>query len=388
MTTNHLLRRMLPLLFIMAAAFTACESTSSVDGLEESLSTVPDLSLIEGAEQVVATVNKNRSRSNFMIKIDGMEEKSGIESGEYAAFCALWDTPINSSNGSYGNVSLHSIKGEPYWQGINYLVNNVDRYFEENEELTWLEVQIALWSIMDHKKFNLDEIPQNELPSYVRGGQFNRDLIDTIIADVSDNKNSFDPALPGNRAYYAQVPGAQDQIMIIPGSGDKEKGFGVRFRNFTSSAAQQEIYLGTGDLGAGSNREQKHAEFTQNGTTAIDFAYNAGDDEISASVGNDYVIYENISANMPANCSINDIDRAELWVASRDYGTTVSLTGSAMGQPFSVTADGNGVNQRFYTFQNIDISSGFTVNADLTIAGAFTDGERGKVELVLGCPAL
>jgi hypothetical protein len=374
------------MLFIISSGLIACESTNSVDGLEDSLSDIPNLNLIEGAEQVVATVNKDRRTSNFMIKLDGMEEKSGIEAGEYAAFCALWDTPINSSNGSYGEVSLHSIKGESYWQGVNYLVNNVDRYFEENEDLTWLEVQIALWSIMDHKKFDMNEIPNNELPSYVRDGVFKQDLIDSIMSDVEKNKSTFDPTVGGNRAYYAQVPDAQDQIIIIPGTGDKEKGFGVRFRNFTNSAAQQEIYLGVGDLGVGSNRSQKHAIFTQNGSTPVDFAYNAGDDELSASAGSDFVVFENLSANMPSNCSIEDIDRAELWVAARDAGTTVTLSGSAMGQPFTVSADGDGSNSKFYTIQNIDVTNGFTISGDITLTGTFSDGERGKVELVLGCP--
>lgn len=214
----------------------ACDSSNSVDGVEDSLADIPDQYLIEGAKQVVATVHKDRKTSDFTISIDGMEDKSGIEAGEYAAFCALWDTPINSSNGSYGNVSLHSIKGETYWQGVNYLVNNVDRYFEENDDLTWLEVQIALWSIMDHKKFDVTEIPRNELPSYVRDGGFDQDLIDLIMRDVKDRKSSFDPAQPGNRAYYARVPDAQDQIIIIPGQVDKEKGFGMHFRNLSSAA--------------------------------------------------------------------------------------------------------------------------------------------------------
>lgn len=363
----------------------ACESTTTVDGLEDSLSDIPNLNLIEGAEQVVATVNKDRRTSNFMIKLDGMEDKSGIEAGEYAAFCALWDTPINSSNGSYGNVSLHSIEGESYWQGVNYLVNNVDRYFEENEDLTWLEVQIALWSIMDHKKFDLNNIPRNELPVYVRDGGFDQGLIDAMLNDVEQNKETFDISVPGNRAYYADVPDAQDQIIIIPGPGQKEKGFGVRFRNLTSSAAQQEIYLGVGDLGVGSNRVQQHATYMQNGTTAIDFSYNPVADELSASAGSDFVIFEDLSANMPANCSISEIDRAELWVAARDAGTSVELSGSVMGEAFSITSSGVN-NSQFYFIQNIDISSGFTLSADMTISGSFTDGERGKVELVLGCP--
>jgi len=334
----------------------------------------------------VATVNKNRRTSNFTINIDGMEDKSGIESGEYAAFCALWDTPINSSNGSYGDVKLHSIKGETYWQGVNYLVNNVDRYFEENEDLTWLEVQIALWSIMDHKKFDMNVIPQNELPVYVRDGNFKQGLINSILEDVEENKSTFDPAMPGNRAYYAQIPGAQDQIIIIPGTGDKEKGFGVRFRNFDNSADTQQIFLGVGDLGVGSNRVSKHATFTQNGTTAVDFSYNPALDEISASAGNDYIIFEDVSTKMPASCSISEIDRAELWVAARDAGTSVTLSGSAMGESFSITSSGIN-NSRSVTFLNIDVSSGFTLSADITLSGSVSQSEENnKVELVLGCP--
>jgi len=386
MTTNQLMRKAFLLLFIAAAGLMACQSTNSVDGLEKSLSDIPNLNLIEGADQVVATVNKNRRTSNFTINIDGMEDKSGIESGEYAAFCALWDTPINSSNGSYGDVKLHSIKGETYWQGVNYLVNNVDRYFEENEDLTWLEVQIALWSIMDHKKFDMNVIPQNELPVYVRDGNFKQGLINSILEDVEENKSTFDPAMPGNRAYYAQIPGAQDQIIIIPGTGDKEKGFGVRFRNFDNSADTQQIFLGVGDLGVGSNRVSKHATFTQNGTTAVDFSYNPALDEISASAGNDYIIFEDVSTKMPASCSISEIDRAELWVAARDAGTSVTLSGSAMGESFSITSSGIN-NSRSVTFLNIDVSSGFTLSADITLSGSVSQSEENnKVELVLGCP--
>lgn len=386
MTINQFMRRALPLLLILSAGLMACQSSNSVDGLEESLADIPDLNLIEGAEQVVATVNKERSRSNFTINLDGMEEISGIEAGEYAAFCALWDVPINSSNGSYGDVSLHSIKDEAYWQDINYLVNNLDRYYEEHEDLTWLEVQIALWSVMDHKKFDMNSIPREDLPSYVRDGGFDQELIDTILEDVETNKHTFDISQPGNRAYYADFQDAQDQIIIIPGPGDKVKGFGVRFRNFDNSRDAQQIYLGVGDLGVDANRTQEYATYQQNGTTQIDFAYNPAEDELSASVGGVFLKYEDVSTKMPANCSISEIDRAELWVAARDAGTSVTVSGSAMGEPFSVTAAGSN-NSRFFTAQNIDITSGFTLSADLTLSGTFSNSqENSKVELVLGCP--
>jgi len=386
MTTNKLLRWAVPLLFIMSAAFISCDSTNSVNELEESLAAVPSLNLVEGAESVVATVNRDRNRSNFRIDLNGMKENSRIQAGEYDAFCAMWDVAINSNGESYGEVSIHSIQDESYWQGINYVINELDRYYEENEDLTWLEVQIALWSIMDHKKFDLNTIPATDLPNYVRDGDFDQELIDMIVKDVKENKHTFDPSEPGLRAYYAEVPNAQDQIIIVPGPGDKEKGFGVRFRNFTSSAAQHEIYLGVGDLGVGQNRAQKHATYTPNGTTEIDFIYHAGDDKLSASAGSDYVEYTNLSSNMPFGCSIADIDRAVVWVSARDVGTTVTVSTTVDGQPVSITADGNGTDSKFYTIYNIDVTNGFSLVGDLTISGTFTDGERGKVELIFGCP--
>lgn len=386
MTNSILLRRVLPLLFVLTALFAACDSASNVGGLEESLETVPNLNLIEGAESVVATVNKDRNRSNFTLTLDGMKENSGVKAGEYAAFCALWDVPINSDNNAYGEVRLHSIENEPYWQGINHIVNNMDRYYEDNEELTWVEVQVAMWSIMDHKKFDMNVIPENELPTYIRGGNFNNDLVEMIIEDVNGAENSglMDPGC--YTAIYAEIPDAQDQIIIVPGNCAKEKGFGVRFRNLSSSADQHEIYLGPGDLGLPSPRVEKHATYVQNGSTEIDFAYNPGLDEISASVGNDYAIFENISSSMPANCSIDDIDRATIWVAAREAGTTVTLSGEYAGTPYSVSADAGGIDQKFYTLFNIDIASGFHLMGGLEISGTFTSSELSKVEVTLGCP--
>jgi len=386
MTNYTLLRWAVPLLLIMSATFIACDSTSSVNELEDSLSVVPSLNLIDGAESVVATVNKDRKTSNFTLRLDGMEEGSVVKPGEYAAFCALWDVSIDSDDNAYGEVRLHSIENEPYWKGINYIVNNLERYYEENDDLTWLEVQIAMWSIMDHKKFDLNTIPENELPTYVRGGDFNSELVELIIDDVNLNQDSPMQNPVCFAAIYAEIPDAQDQIIIVPANCDKEKGFGVRFRNLSSSPDQHEIYLGPGDLGLPSPRVEKHATYVQNGSTKVDFVYNKQDDEISASVGNDYAIFENISSNMPANCSIDDIDRATIWVAAREAGTTVKLSGEYGGEPYSISADASGTDQKFYTFLNLDIQNGFSITGNMEISGTFTKSESSKVEVTLGCP--
>lgn len=384
--TDLKLRWAFILIFIVTGIFVACESTTHVDGVEESLQTIPNLNLVEGAENIVATVNRDRDKSNFKITLDGMKEVSGITPGQYDAFCALWDVPINSENGSYGDVSLYSIEGESYWQGINYLINNLETYYKDNKDLTWLEVQIALWSVMDHKTFDLNTIPESDLPVYVKDGDYNSELIDMIIEDVEENKELFDSSEPGMRAFYVDVPGAQDQIIILPGLGDLEKGFGVRFRNFSNPSNTQELFLGVGDLGAG-NRTDGGLIWNQNGTTEIDFVYIPAEDKITASAGNTFIEYENLSANMPSGCSIQDVDRAQLWVAARDAGTSVTLQGTYAGETMGITAE-NGVNDNAFLYiEGIDFSGGFSILGEIVLSGTFSSSqENGKVDLILGCP--
>ena len=381
---------LLPILLIFSLS--ACDSTTGVDSLEDSLSQVPNLNLIEGAENVEATVNKNRDRSYFTVNLSGMAESSGIEEGHYASFCAMWDVPIQSDNDLYSGTKMHSISGEPYWKKVNYIVNNMDRYYQEMEDLTWLELQIALWSVMDHKPFDLESIPESDLPSEVRNGDYNIELINEILSDAEENSDDFNVEAAVWEAHYLEIEGAQDQIVIIPGGGDLDKGFGVRFKSFAADN-NNGIYLGVGDLGVESNRSQIGSGYIyKDGINTISFEYDADDDLLRASANGYSGVYTNLSAGIETNtnCTIEEIDRANLYLVTRHEGASVTTTLSSLGLTESVTSE-YGDGWIIHGVKNIDISSGFEITGTLDMNG-FTDqviaggDELSKLELLFGCP--
>lgn len=389
--------RLQGILAVLLAAFiiTSCDSSDSISGIEDSLSSVPNLTLIEGADNVSLTVNKDKNRSNFLVRVEGMDESAGIEEGTYPSFCALWDVPINSSNSNYDGVKLYDISNEPYWNKVNYIVGNLDNLYEEIEGLNWLEVQIAMWSVMEHKKFDLNTIEHDDLPRDVREGTYSMDRIDKVLDDVMTNYRDFNPETAPYVAFYSQIEGGgenrnvQDQIIIVPGPGDIEKGFGVRHRNFRASANAQELFLGVGDLGSGDNRVDADVDWVQNGKTEVSFSYDPSEDKLIATAGSAMLEYTNLSENMPLSCQLADVDRAQLSILARDEGTSVKLSAELDGIILSEIAENGTANETISLFiQNIDISSGFMLEGTVEINGSFGQSqELSRIELNFGCPA-
>ncbi len=125
MKTADLPRTGIIFLLLFAGIVTAFDSTAVTNDIEETMPPVPYMTAVEGAESVKTTVNKDKERSNYSVSLERMETKSGIKPEMYEAFCVLWDTPIESDNSLYGDVKIHSIQKESYWERINYMVNQI-----------------------------------------------------------------------------------------------------------------------------------------------------------------------------------------------------------------------------------------------------------------------
>ncbi len=390
---GYVLRWSALLSILLLFSISACDSTTGVDSLEESLTQVPHLNQIAGADNVVATVNRDRNRSYFMIELNGLNESSGIEEGHYASFCALWDVPIQSDNSMYAGSKLHSISGEPYWNQVNYIVNNIDRYYRDLKGLTWLELQIALWSVMDHNPFDLNSLSESDLPSAVRNGDYDVDLIEAILKDTKENSGQFNAETATWVAHYLEIEGAQDQIVIIPGGGDMEKGFGVRFKSFAANN-NHGIYLGVGDLGQPGNRSQiGFGHIYSDGSNTISFEYDAAEDLLRASANGHSGVYTNLSANIEANtnCTVGEIDRANLYLVSRHDNSSVTATLTAFGLTESISA-AHGSGWLIYGVEGIDITAGFEFSGTLELSGFDSQVSAGgdelsKLEVIFGCPA-
>ncbi|MCC5915359.1 MAG: hypothetical protein JJU46_13355 [Balneolaceae bacterium] len=371
--------------FIFATAmFSACESATQADTIDEVMSTVPHLNLIEGAEQAVATVNRERNRTNFKLELDNLSEESPVQPGTYEAFCALWDVAIDSDDGTYGDVKIHAIMDEPYWNTVNYMVNNIDHYYATYEDLTWLDVQIAMWSVMEHKEFNLDTIEHDDLPRDVREGDYSRDLVDALINDARENADKFDPKMANYNIYYGEFSEAQDQIIIERGS-EINNLFGMDLYNFANEAEVGITQRFGGNVSSTSvvwNSEgvtpiKIKAEDAGNGRAQFTSVITSGGSNNSSSQ----------ATQLPANCSFDGIDRMRVKMNAADEGLKLTLRGTFMGseQEFTVE-EGTSESELDKLITGLDFTAQPEVELELEFEGSdFDSNTNNYVEIRVGC---
>jgi len=202
-------------LIIFLIAIASCDTQRSV-GIQDSLSVIPNLTLIEGAESSSVTVNRS-SDSYFSVDVSSIAANNYIKSGEGKAWCIQWDKPIASNNDRHDGLQLYSTLGDNNWKAINYLLN-IRPYLQlKDPSLTYKEIQVAIWSLLDFPSFDLNKININQLPSRMsEHGQyaFDRKKVDQIVTHVRQNYESFQYSSSTTFAVVAEM-NTETQTIII-----------------------------------------------------------------------------------------------------------------------------------------------------------------------------
>jgi hypothetical protein len=186
---------------------TTGNSTEIIDSLEPIEAVTP----VESGENVTLIVNINAGKqAYFDLEFENIQSNSIIGNGEWDGWCIDVFKSIDSSDGEYNNVKLFSTDLVEKWMPINYLLNIQDELRADDEELTWLEIQVAVWSLRAYPKFNLDEVTLTDLP-----GQFHKDgeplfsyeKVEDILALVDSEYKEFDYTQKGTKfAVVAELP--------------------------------------------------------------------------------------------------------------------------------------------------------------------------------------
>ncbi len=169
-------------------AFTSCDIISEKGSLEESLNVVPNVSLIEGAENANVRVNRGTT-SNFIVDIQNVKWNNLISNGERDAYCIAWKDPISSNNDIYEGVGVYSTAGDKQFAGVNRLFSIKNALLKADPDITWREIQVAIWELIPFQEFDMN-MPVNQLPSEVRlNGQanFNKERVQFILDAVNDD---------------------------------------------------------------------------------------------------------------------------------------------------------------------------------------------------------
>ncbi len=176
-------------------------------------------------------------------------------------------------------------------------------------------------------------------------------------------------------------PCCEGDIVVSSGAADFASTHGaVRWRSFGNTGSD-EMYLGSGDLGNGSNRVSQQTTWTNPGSNAVSFFYDADTNLLGASIGN----------QTPLSWLISDpgtLDTLQIGVADRTAGApllfnNVMLNGDSLGD-FGGTGD-----WAFWTVSGFDFSQDWVLTGDILLSGPFTGSqELSKIDLVVGVAAI
>lgn len=190
--------------------FQSCNEYSNT-GIEESVAFIESTVPVSGAQNVTMEVRDGYSQDvHFLIDLSNIEPNEEINDGRKRAWCIEWGKPVFREKQT--DVKLHSTQNQVYWNDLNLLLNQIDSLKEKHTGLTWKEIQIVIWEIVEYNPFDMEDIPQyaNFSRNFYEDNEykFNIELAKEILAAIKDH-----PAeVSGDK--YAIIVENEGQILV------------------------------------------------------------------------------------------------------------------------------------------------------------------------------
>jgi hypothetical protein len=183
------------LILSLSLGIVSCKSvtTSTDEGVQDSLDTVEEVELIQGASNVTLIVNSG-DQAYFDLEFQNIEDNDLIANGLMEGWCIDWQTPISTQNGTYTGIQLYSTFGVEKWNEVNALLNIREQLKAEDSSITFREIQAAIWVLRPHPAFDLDDIDIDSLPNdMVRNGEllFDAQKVAEIVDTAKNKAKSF-----------------------------------------------------------------------------------------------------------------------------------------------------------------------------------------------------
>lgn len=198
--------------------FASCEILEQNDKqLSESLESVEEVILIPEGKDATITVNKD-NKAFFRIGFSDIEQNDVIQNGIGEGWCIDWQTEIDSENGVYNGVELYSTYRVEKWKPVNYLINIKDDLMTNNAEITYREIQLAIWSFRANPEFNLEEVALEDLPGrMVKDGEpnFSYERVKDIITTVEQGYSDFEYNDESKFAVIASTPSDVQTVFTV-----------------------------------------------------------------------------------------------------------------------------------------------------------------------------
>lgn len=208
---------LLPVLAIIAMTiFTSCETSGPVGGIEEiEFQLQPDLRVVDGGENASMEITRSGD-SFFTLKISETGSNKHLSVGKRAGWLMSPDIRIDESSPLNG-ITLYSTYGEEYWAPVNYLLNEKEELKASDTEITFREIQAAIWGVLDFTGFDIEEPDAEDLPDeLVENGEFlfNIEKVKDLVKLANSNAYSFSYSPKSIFALIAKSP-SNGEFMLI-----------------------------------------------------------------------------------------------------------------------------------------------------------------------------
>lgn len=200
MNTNKILG-IFAVLILGAFYLSACQNNVNTT-LEDSIAPFAELEPITGAQNATINVNRGDAKglnSYFALDLSNIQSNGLITEGLTEGWCLDWEKPLRQNNDIHTGMEMYNTFGNSSWKPANYLMNIKDELKAADPDLTYREIQIALWSVIKTPQFNLDEVLSNDrMPRrMMRNGEpnFDVDKVKQIVSRVNSEVSDFKPKL-------------------------------------------------------------------------------------------------------------------------------------------------------------------------------------------------
>ena len=184
------------ILLLSILFWSACNNPGS--SLEESVKPYLELQAVDGASNVTVTVNRGAAKgldSYFAVDFTNFESNGIISEGLTEGWCLDYQKPIDQNNDVHEGIKMFNTFGSENWKPANYLMNIKNELKQNDPSLTYKEIQVALWSLIEVPAFNIDKVlAEGSMPSRLMTNgtpNFNIEKTKGIINKVRNEVDDF-----------------------------------------------------------------------------------------------------------------------------------------------------------------------------------------------------
>lgn len=185
------------LLLIFMGAMASCDNSINTD-IEDTLAPYLELEAIDEASNTTLTIRRGAAAgldSYFAFDVSNIKSNGIISEGLVEGWCLEWNKPIAQNNDQHDGVKAYSTFGSKKWKPVNYLMSIKDQLKQNDPSLTYREIQVAIWSLIDVPRFNLDDVlASGRMPSrMMNNGQpnFSVTKVKEIVDRVRINADTY-----------------------------------------------------------------------------------------------------------------------------------------------------------------------------------------------------